>query len=526
MTAIGVHVLGGYPNSASVISGTYGNSFATYMTAIDTYTNPELHRELAKRQDTSKTWLSWFDVPGTDATGPSTDPVKPSGPGEGSFDGPPGTEGLTEGFLDFLVKGLSVGTDIASGVLQTALPIALGPMAGPVGALAGLALNVAGKIAGSSTGTEADVGKSYSFDGVAERAILGEAALAAVSTMSSTNSPELAGVLSRMQDRWEPVGGGGSSAVTRVAPKILGTLKEPALRIALDTIRKAQQPQGEALLADTGIRRSGTSDLNTVGFGRSLDDKSEAFSSALSKTLTPKDAESFLDVLSTVGDVVSKGLRVAVPIMATIAQTTLSPLLAGTEADVTVAPPTFSFEGYAERAVMGEAALQSLMQVDTATLQKEGLFDVMKSVILKVGPTVLKQAPAVIDAVKPIVHSLLNKNGTESSLDPSAPSSNPPKFETSEGGVESAFLKRMRKSTEAMIGGGIAAAGSQGSGIGPKIFMKAGGSGILTTPGLMAWQAGGDTNLNDPKVLFVDCRNPGNQPQCFSILVDAANIHR
>lgn len=413
------------------------------------------------RVDTDRPWLDWFDVPGSQSTGGSG--TTPSGTGESLLpvSGQDGNgtgagtgtgtgtetgnlEALTESFKDFLTKALSVGSKIAGGLLSTALPLALGPMAGPVAALAGVAINVAGKTAASSTGTEADIGKSYSFDGAPERAILGESALAVVSHMAGKNHPLLPQILARMQ----AIVAKNGTAVTNVAPKLFSTLNEPSLRIALDTISKYQISGTESLLPVNGIRTIGASDLNTKGFASSVDDNTEAFIAGLSKTLTQQDAESFMDILSSVGSIISKGLRVAAPIISSVAQTGLPLLMGGVESDVL--PPSPAFDGFGERAVVGEAALESIMQVDPGTLQTEGFFDIMKSVITKIGPIVIKQAPAVIHAVTPLVQGLLQPKPTGSG-ESFNPSPNPPASGTASSGDESAFLDLMRSGTEAFF---------------------------------------------------------------------------
>lgn len=328
------------------------------------------------------------------------------GDGPGTLGGK--IDGVDEGFLDILNKAVSIIKPIASTALQVALPLALGPVGAPIGALAGIALNVAGKLAGSSTGTEADTGKSYTFDGVAERAILGEAAIACLKHMGNAKCQSL-GIFDNMTD----IVKNAAPTVQEVAPKVMGAVAEPALRMTLDSLSRAQSGT-ETTFITPPIRQPKKRETDTTGFAPRLSPNQEAFITTLGSTFTKEDTESFLGVLSSVGSLISKGLRVAAPIISTVAKVGLPLLLQGTESD-DGPPGPFSFQGLAERSLIGDAALTTLMNMPTETLQEAGLFDIMKTVVTTIGPAVLKTAPAVISAVAPLVQGILHSksNGSD-----------------------------------------------------------------------------------------------------------------
>lgn len=365
-----------------------------------------------KETNVSQPWLTYVSISSRDHDESSGSNGTPGG-GDGTEtdigDGP-GTlggkiDGVDEGFLDILNKAIKVVGPIASTALHVGLPMALGPVGAPIGALAGIALNVAGKLAGSATGTEADTGKSYTFDGVAERAILGEAAIACLKHMGNAKCKSL-GIFDSMNDVVKKA----APTVQDVAPKVMGAVAEPALRMTLDSLSRAQAGT-ETTFITPPIRQAKKRETDTTGFAPRLSPNQEAFITTLGSTFTKEDTESFLGVLSSVGSVISKGLRVAGPIISSVAQVGLPLLLQGTESDD--GPPSpFSFEGLAERSLVGDAALSSLMNMPTKTVQEEGLFDIMKKVVTTIGPAVLKTAPSVISAVTPLVQGILQSKSS------------------------------------------------------------------------------------------------------------------
>lgn len=400
-----MHVYGGNTNSASVI-GRLGNDFSIYLAALDGYNSGVLPAGATKETNLNHPWLTYVNIPSQDHESSGSNGTSGSGDGtETNIGDGPGTlggkiEGVDESLLDFLNKAMKVVGPIASTALQVGLPMALGPVGAPIGALAGVALNVAGKLAGSATGTEADTGKSYTFDGVAERAVLGEAAIASLKHLGNAKCKSL-GIFDSMNDIVKKA----APTVQDVAPKVMGAVAEPALRMTLDSLSKAQAGT-EANFKTPPIRHAKKKETDTTGFAPRLSPSQEEFITSFGSTFTKEDTESFLGVTSSIGSIIRKGLRVAGPIISSVAQAGLPLLLKGTESSEGPTSP-FSFEGLAERSLIGDAALTSLMNVPTKTLQEEGVFDAMKKVVTTIGPAVLRTAPSVISAVTPIVHGIL-----------------------------------------------------------------------------------------------------------------------
>ena len=82
-------------------------------------------------------------------------------------------------FLGFLGDAVKISGPILGTVLQTGPPLVLGPLGAPVGAAAGVPLSAAAKLAESAT-AKSGFEQFAKLNGVAERALLGEAALQAV----------------------------------------------------------------------------------------------------------------------------------------------------------------------------------------------------------------------------------------------------------------------------------------------------------------------------------------------------------
>lgn len=321
-----------------------------------------------------------------------------------------------EGFFDFLKQGVKIGGPLLSGVLSTGLPMVLGPLGGPVGALASVAISAAGKLAESHTGAESFGDPT---EGVAERAILAEAAFTAMMKMDKQKLAE-EGFFDDMRKVISRVG----SVVKDVAPKVLDVVAEPTLRLALDALQKGPHegaegfyaPTGRGLLLD-GAPALGGARRPTGGARKSLhlaaDSGSEAFMARLAAA-SSEDSEGFFDFLAGIA---SKAIKS--PVLMEVAKHGL-PLLqhALTESDIAdEAPPVMApMEGLRERAVLGEAALQAAMKAPQHILEEEGFFDIMASVVRKVGPVVMKAAPQIIKAVGPVVSSIVKQGSGAESL--------------------------------------------------------------------------------------------------------------
>ncbi len=92
MASVGVHVLGGNPNSASVISGPNGNPFDALAAALkEKPKRPAETGEEATVAGEEASWLSWVTVPTNESvSGVDDDPSNETG--TGSPDETPGSQ--------------------------------------------------------------------------------------------------------------------------------------------------------------------------------------------------------------------------------------------------------------------------------------------------------------------------------------------------------------------------------------------------------------------------------------------------
>ena len=421
MASIGVHVLGGNPNSASIISGPYGNPFDAYVTALKgnlkgshktgeaTLDGTEANGTEANGAEadgteangtdadgteadgteanaTKAAWLSWITVPTKEQVsgGENDVPTETEAGGvDESIDNPEGTvpsgqpdseSEVEEGFFNFLKKALRV--------------------AGPLGMAASVGLNVVGTLVGKKR--EAAVDEAYSFEGVPERALLGEAALAAVVHLGPSKCKDL-GIFKRMQPtvlKLRPI-------YSRAAPTVMPLVMERAWRMTMAPTTSVPKKKGEAAIKPAVIATS-SADTNTLGFGPPLDPNAEAFVRLFTESLTTEDTESFADTEFNIGGIFAKGLRILGPLLGSVAESGISELGGGqagteagvdpdTEADVNNPESSaFTYDAMTQRAIAGEAALGALLQTPVEVLQQESLVSVMKGPLIKYGPKFLK----------------------------------------------------------------------------------------------------------------------------------------
>ncbi|KAL9010457.1 MAG: hypothetical protein Q9173_004607 [Seirophora scorigena] len=445
LDSIGAHVYGGTINSASVI-GRYGNPYNDYLAGFGVqlfndglnivpvkantntnlapshfgFSNGEVSTALGpnRRNGASGGQPQLFQQRSYQPTGyrKAAPPMTPS-----TLTAPTrynrttsryGPESGEEGFLDIMKSALRVGGPLLGGILQTGLPMALGPLGAPIGALAGLALNAASKLA--------ETGDAESFDpfevqeGTMERAILAEAALTAIQTLDMHPEQE-EGIFSDMKDyvmRAAPT-------IKKVAPRVMGAMMEPALRIALSSLHNYNEKGSsgaEAFGDQTGepfrLNITYSADIDRPG-----DRDTEAFVSGLKNAMSHGQEGAFGDQESEEGffDIISAGVRFAGRGLTTAARVGL-PLLAqmmnegaqeSAEADAAAAPTAaLSSSDLAKRALVGEAALQALIKLPPQVLEEEGFFDSIADVVKRIAPVVVKVAPSVIGNLSPAIGAL------------------------------------------------------------------------------------------------------------------------
>ncbi|KAL9111829.1 MAG: hypothetical protein Q9187_007870, partial [Circinaria calcarea] len=383
MASIGVHVLGGNPNSASVISGPYGNSFDALGAALNVKQKGSQGDSEATVDGNEADWLSWITIPikeqfsGGEADMPAeqdtgchdkeTDHSETTTP-----TGQPDSEsGSDEEFFNFIRKALRV--------------------AGPMGMIASAGLSVAGKLLARKK--ESAIDEAYSFDGVAERALLGEAALAAVVQLGPSKCKNL-GIFKRMQPtirNLQPI-------YRRAGPAIIPFVMERAWRMtAAPTMLTAEKSAEEPIELPRPVH---SADTNTVVFGPRLDVNSEAFVEKLTESLSAEGTEAFADTESGIGTIIGRAIRVAGPVLG-------GPALAGivrvvgrlVEADLdqdteaefnNPESSAYTYNAMTQRAIAGEAALGALLQTPVEVLEQEGFWNKINGPLIKYGPKFLK----------------------------------------------------------------------------------------------------------------------------------------
>ena len=329
-----------------------------------------------------------------------------------------------EGFFDFMKSVIRVGAPIAKGALSAGLPMALGPLGGPIAALAGTALNAAARLAESGDAEAGDIDAATLHEGIVERAVLAEAALTAITTLN-LHPAEEESIFSDMRDYIAKA----APTIRRVAPKIMGAMMEPALRMAVDNLHNYNQ-NGQSKTEGFNDLEHTQPRLPTQVYSARIEQpaghNTEAFLAGVQGALQHGaeaygDEEGFFDFIKAGARIAGQGLSFAaktgLPILAQALRTESSDAESG-DVDASAATSAgLSADDLAKRAVAGEAALQALMKMDPHRLQEEGFFDTIASVVKKVAPIVGRIAPAVIGNTYPKVASIIKAvTGQESSF--------------------------------------------------------------------------------------------------------------
>ncbi|KAL8832995.1 MAG: hypothetical protein Q9170_004594 [Blastenia crenularia] len=423
LVSIGAHVYGGTFNSASVI-GKYGNPYNDYISAFNIpLSNDDLNLIPVTGNNTKSA---------TTGSGSSSDiprgmaPVgQPSGlqaqradsttkyPQSGQLAQRPRVnisnpfgEHDEEGFMDILK------------VVAKAIPTGLGMIGGgPIGALAGFALNAASSLVAEPSNAESGMDAQSMHEGSMERAILAEAALQAL--QSGQLDPDLEeGIFSDMKDtvmKALPV-------IRKTAPRVMGAMMEPALKIALDSLQKYNQravARAESFgAASSDPFRPGV--VYTSAIDQPADRQAEAFVSHLQAAMQQSLQESAMDSDSEEGffDIIKAGARLAgrgvaaaakhgLPVLADVlkqvggAEAFEDESTSGTNQQLLAADPL------AQRALVADAALKAVMKIPAQQLQEEGIFDFLSNAVKTIAPVAMRFAPVVAGAIHPIIGKLV-----------------------------------------------------------------------------------------------------------------------
>jgi len=432
-TSIGVHCYGGTKNHASAI-GRYGNSFDDMQRALAIF-NGELARPSSNFSIKSATGAasSWLSIVDMDPSQPFEQLKIRSGNGTSPTEDDPNESGsISAGGVDpDLIRTFK--TALHHGKSSDFDKTPLGRVGPHLGALAGIALNAAGNF--GRPGVETESSEAVLEAGVAERAILAEAAIASIVKLGpkKANEEGLFDIMTKVVKKIGPV-------VQRVAPKILGAVKDSALQIAISELNGKREPLPDKVESDT-VRIQVGEIFNKPATVRSAE--TEAFADGLLRASGRTESEEFLGFL---GPILGAGLNLAKGLIENGDEGLEAVGESSTEADdidpFKRSPP--EFDGLGARAVIGEAALEALIHLGPDKMKEEGLFDVFTKVVKTVGGAVLKHGPTVVSNVLPIISSLANGGGGEG-------------FETGGDGAraESDFLSRLGDEAAESGGGSL-----------------------------------------------------------------------
>ncbi|KAI4190981.1 MAG: hypothetical protein L6R41_000431 [Letrouitia leprolyta] len=446
LVSIGAHVYGGTLNSASVI-GRYGNPYHDYLNAFNiplpndglnlvpvvgnTIINAPLtpkYSPAAPKTATAYGQRKGFQSQRVISTAPKSPQSyqivqRPRVGRGGQLDG-----NSEEGFMDILKT------------VASAVPAGLGLIGGgPIGALAGFALNAASSLVTETTTAESTVDSQSMHEGSMERAILAEAALQAL--QAAKLNPDLEeGIFDDIKDtvmKALPV-------IRKTAPRVMGAMMEPALKIALDSLSKYNQKvaSGAESFEDDSVEPFRPTTRYTSAIDQAADRQVEAFLGPLQQALQQNIQESGMDDESEEGfiDIIKAGARLAgkgvtaaakhgLPILMDLLKQTGSAEAFEDESTSVSNSQLLAADPLAMRALVADAALQAVMRVPAQQLQEEGIFDFIGDAVKKIAPIAISFAPTVAKAIHPTIGKIVGGVlGQESAFDGGSSNSGRNKF--------------------------------------------------------------------------------------------------
>ncbi|KAL4950612.1 hypothetical protein BDW69DRAFT_197119 [Aspergillus filifer] len=409
LNCIGVHTYGGRQNCATVI-GRQGHPFEPYIDALDAMDERGERGGRYERQRRQ---------------------YQPQHRGRGEEQ-------------ELVSQILKLVRDFPSAIPQNILlpdtRLSLGQLGVPAGAVTNIALSAATNAVMDNVDTsDYKFDKHQAFNGIAERAILAEAALIAVQEMSTEmrQDEQIFETITQTVIEFLPT-------IQQSGSTVINSAQEPILRLALDEVRKnnrggyrSRSDSIPSFRQSRGTSRRGLSGkkasfVDSISEG-ARDERTERFVTNVASEALDQDAEVKWDQLdisrqlrSSTSSIIEGGRRqsqMTGPLLTGKGQYnqgqyqrqqghhlhgyqgqqvnlhTLDQIL---DMDVDDDQFPLSVECLPLRAVVGEAALQAIMHIPHQQLEQEGLFEVMRDVIRQHGPTVMKVAPAVIRKVAPV----------------------------------------------------------------------------------------------------------------------------
>jgi hypothetical protein len=455
LTSIGVHVLGGNPNSASVILGKYGNSFEALKVALKRPTKgfqwvtisgtpaKTLLKPILKRESSNDTtegfvadealaktlWKSpWKNTVGWKK------PISPSQKSQPQQDSKVGSD--LNIFAKAFGKAKKVTTDPLGAIAAYGLHVAgmqarqlrsETETAEPVDAsviedhsggedTSSTAADIDGEVADEFEGEdvgdadeafndEADADEETgmeeaseaAYEGVAERAILTEAAFLTFQALGVKKCATL-----KYMDRIQAYVAKHSATVGRAGTVVFPNLMPVALQATLIKLRQQADAKKHSE-TDLPSGPVGVEDAVSGGFGPKLDENREAILDELTMNSEADSGETFGPEFSAI---VSNGLRIPGAIVAKVATECLPDLIAkaealypgqeaGSEGDIEAAmadesSSEYLYDAMAQRALIGEAMLESILSTPADVQREEGIFSTLRKFIKVVGKVVGK----------------------------------------------------------------------------------------------------------------------------------------
>ncbi|BCS00121.1 uncharacterized protein AKAW2_50462A [Aspergillus luchuensis] len=202
--------------------------------------------------------------------------------------------------------------------------------------------------------------------------------------------------------------------VEKVGSAVIKEALEPLLRLDLDELRKTATGSIEGNIEDNA---NGFPSLKTTY--RPSSTKKISFISAVSDAKNKK-TQKFIKHIATEGvweNAEFKWPKIKVKIPPWVGPLVLEggKLLLGAlaETDLDESELSLSIEFLPLRAIVCEAALQTILQIPEEKREETLLFELLREVVKKHGPSIIKVAPGVIKKVSPVLAAIANGVGND-----------------------------------------------------------------------------------------------------------------
>ncbi|RAH62275.1 hypothetical protein BO85DRAFT_474778 [Aspergillus piperis CBS 112811] len=266
----------------------------------------------------------------------------------------------------------------------------LGFIGGPIAALAGTAISVAAKRSAESGFTDAHPGE-FAQSRTAEEAILSEAARQAFLRADADRMKQL-GISTRIMEQYKKA----AADVDIVAPTILPAILPAALHLSQDMYtQKGAEADREPFQPTSYGRRE------PIRLPRDFRD--DSFTHYLLKSVEREtEDEIFWGMLGSVLSAASKGANAVQTGLSVI-----SKMVPTTEAAFEEQPMDPYLKVLGRRALLAGATLQVLRNTPPEQLETEDFFTRIQIIVQKIGPAVMKFAPVVVSAVRPVLTPII-----------------------------------------------------------------------------------------------------------------------